>query len=806
MYSNRFRARTWAADLIRDVLYGLRQHVRRPGFATVSILTLGLGVGATTAIFSVVNGVILKPLPFTQPERLVGVHHQGYGQGPGTYFTYRDQNRTFEAVGAWEGNEVSIAGGGEPERVEALAVTAGTLPLLGVKPARGRLFTREDDAPGSPLRAVLTHGYWRRAHGGDPGVVGRTVRIDGEMAEVIGVLPESFSFLRRHPAVVLPMRLDPADQSAFDFAAVARLKPGITLAQANADLARMIPLLPAQYAAFELRPDVRPLVRDVIDEVDRPLWILLGTVAIVFLIACANVANLFLVRAESRQQELAVRAALGAGRGRVARQLISEALVLALGGGLVGLLLARAGTSLLRRIAPAELPRVEEIGIDPAVLLFTLAVSLLAGICCGLVPVARLGKDDASRLREGGRAASDGPGRHRLRGRLVVAEVALTVMLLIASGLMIRTFVAMRQVQPGFTAPRQVQTFQVPLPLETGDPAAVARTYQEISRRIEAIPGVTSVGFASSVTMDGEDNTNPLYVEGVATPAGELPPLRRFKAAGPGYFETMGNPVVAGRAISWDDIRQARPVVVISANLARAYWGSAGGALGKRVRNDPAGPWQEVVGVAGDERDDGVDRPVTSIVYWPLMHPSYGSSEMTYAVRSPRAGSPELVRELRQAVRSVNPALPLARVETLEQIRADSMARTSFLMVMLGIAAGVALVLGVVGIYAVISYIAAQRTREVGTRIALGASGGDVRRLFLRHGLMLALAGVGIGIAGALVLTRVISAHLFGVGPTDPVTYAAVALGLTGVALLASYLPARRASRVDPVVTLRAGG
>ncbi|HEX8454160.1 MAG TPA: ABC transporter permease [Longimicrobium sp.] len=799
-------ARAWAADLIRDVLYGLRQHARRPGFATVSILTLGLGVGATTAIFSVVNGVLLKPLPFSEPERLVGVHHQGYGQGPGTFFTYRDHNRTFEALGAWEANEVSITGGAEPERVEALAVTAGTLPLLGVKPALGRVFTREDDAPGSPLRVVLTHGYWRRALGGDPAVVGRTIRVDSSVAEVIGVLPESFRFLRRHPAVVLPMRLDPADESAFDFAAVARLKPGVTVEQANADVARMIPLLPAQYRPFGLRPDVRPLVRDVVGGVDRPLWILLGSVAVVFLIACANVANLFLVRAEGRQQELAVRAALGAGRGRVARQLLSESLVIGVGGGVAGLFLAHAGTRLLRRIAPAELPRVEEIGIDPVVLLFAVVVSLAAGVCCGLVPVARLGTDDASRLREGGRAASDGPGRNRLRSRLVVAEVALTMMLLIASGLMIRTFVAMRQVEPGFAAPREVQSFQVPLPLESGDTGAVARTFRQISERAAAIPGVKSVGFASSVTMDGEDNTNPLYVEGVATPAGELPPLRRFKAVGPGYHETMGNPVVAGRPISWDDIHQGRQAVVISANLARAYWGDAARAIGKRVRNDPASPWQEVVGVVGDERDDGVDRPATAIVYWPLMHNSYGSSEMVFVVRSPRAGTQALIQELRQAVRAVDPSLPIARVETLEQIRAGSMARTSFMMVMLGIAAAVALVLGVVGIYAVIAYIAAQRTREVGTRIALGASAGDVRRLFLRQGLTMTLAGIGIGIAGALMLTRLISAHLFGVGPMDPLTYAAVALGLTGVALLASYLPARRAARVDPVVTLRAGG
>jgi predicted permease len=800
---NRMWIRGWIADLTRDVLYGLRQLRRRPGFAAVSILTLGLGIGVTTAIFSVVNGVLLKPLPFVEPERLVGVHHQGYGQGPATYLIYRDNNRTFEGMGAWEANEVSITGGAEPDRVESLTVTAGTLPLLGVTPALGRLFTRDEDTPGSPLRVVLTHGYWQRAFGGDRGVLGRTIEVDGDIAEVIGVLPASFRFLREEPAVVLPMRLDPADQSTFDFAALGRLKPGVTMAQANADLARMIPLLPDQYASFHLRPDVHPLVRDVIGEIDRPLWILLGTVTLVFLIACANVANLFLVQSEGRQQELAVRSALGAGRGRIARQLLSESLVLGLAGGVVGLFLANAGTSLLRRIAPAELPRVDEIAIDPSVLLFTLAISLVAGICCGLVPVIRFSAEDGSRLREGGRGASDGPGRHRTRNRLVVAEVALSMMLLIASGLMIRTFLAMRDVDPGFTTPREVQTFRISLPDDAGDAALVARTYQQVSQRVAGIPGVTSVGFASALTMDGEDNTNPLYVEGVTLLDGKLPPFRRFRAVGPGYFETMGNPVMAGRTIAWEDIVQGRQVVVISANLARTYWGDVRSAIGRRVRNDPEGSWQEIVGVVGDERDEGVDRPVTPIVYWPLMHGSYPRRGMSFVVRSPRAGTPALVQELREAVRSVNPSLPLARVETLDKIRAGSMARTSFMMVMLGIAAAVALVLGVVGIYAVIAYIVAQRTREVGTRIALGARGSDVRRLFLRHGLALTLAGVGLGIVGSLLLTRAISAYLFGVSPMDPVTYAAVALGLTGVALLASYLPARRASHVDPMVALR---
>jgi predicted permease len=802
------------AGLGQDVRHAARVFLKQPAFAAAAVLTLALGIGATTAIFSVVYAVLLKPLPFHEPDRLVSLMHRGPGvnipsmnHGPVTYLTYLDHQRAFDGLGAWDSREVSITGRGDPEQVEALLVTHTTLPVLGVQPAMGRLFTKEDDAPGGPLRAIVTDAYWKRRFGGAD-VIGQVITVDGRPFEVIGVLPSSFRFLRADPDVLLPMQLDRADAVdgiVFDRQALARLKPGVTLAQANADVARMIPMLPPSYDTLQLQPDVRPLAADVIGDVGQVLWILQTVVGVVLLIACANVANLFLVRAEGRQQEFAMRAALGANRGRIARALLAESLLLALGGGALGLALAYAALGLLRRMAPADLPRVDDIGIDPTVLLFTAAVSVLTGVLFGLVPLLRVGEPHVMALKEGGRSAGDAPSRHRTRNALVVAEVALALMLMIVSGLMIRTFVAMRQVHPGFTRPADVQTFRVAVPEALASELEQAsRIHQNIAQRLAQVPGVASVGVASSITLDGEDNTNPLFVEGVRVPDDQLPPFRRFKSFAPGYFETMGNRVVAGRSITWNEMYEGRLVVVISETLAREYWREPSRALGKRVRSNRQNPWREIVGVVGDERDDGLNQPATAIVYWPMVNDSYQRRTMSYAVRSTRVGAPGFLRELQQAVWSVNPNLPVAAVQTLEEIAAVSMAQTSFAMVMLAIAASVALLLGVVGIYAVIAYIATQRTREVGIRMALGAQIGDVRRMFLRHGLRLTAAGIALGIGVALVLTRVLSALLFGVGPTDPLTYAAVSGGLAAVALLATYLPARRASRVDPVVALRA--
>ena len=799
-------------DLWLDVRHAARVFRKQPAFAAAAVLTLALGIGATTAIFSVVYGVLLKPLPFQEPERLVSLqqiapHGAGTNHGRGTYLTYRENQQVFEGIGAWDPTDVSITGGGNPERVQGLLVSASTLPLLRVQPILGRAFNAEDDTPGSPRRVMLTYGYWQRRFAGADNVGGQQLVIDGRQTEVIGVLPASFKFLRTRAAIVLPMPLDvnaPRGIS-FGFQALARMNPGVTVAQANADVARMISLLPPVFARLELRPNVRPLATEVIRNVGQILWILLAAVGVVLLIACGNVANLFLVRAEGRHQELAVRTALGASRGRIARALLSESVVLAAAGGLLGVLLAQAAIGLLRTIAPAELPRVDDIDIDWMVLLFTVSVSVSSGVLCGVLAVIRFGKPSIAALKEGGRSASDAPGRQRTRNALVVGQIALALTLLVVSGLMIRTSIAMRQVDPGFTRPEEVQTFVVAIPESMiEDPQQTVRTFEGVTEQLARVPGVTSVGLSSSITMDGEDNGNYAAIEQFPDPAGAMVKLRRFKSIGPGYFETMGNRLVAGRSLTWNDIYNQRPVVIISEPLAREYWGEPAKAIGKRLRgSSPRFPWREIIGVSGNERDDGLTQPPTQIVYWPMLNEAYRWRTMAFVVRSTRVGTPGFVRELEQAVWSVNPNLPLATVQTLEEIEAMSMTQTSFALVMLGIAASVALLIGMVGIYGAIAYSAAQRTREIGVRMALGAQISDVRTLFLRHGLWLTTIGIAIGIGIALVLTRVISAFLFGVGPTDPITYAAVSFVLAGMTLVATYLPAHRASRVDPVVALR---
>jgi predicted permease len=809
----------------------LRRFLRAPGFTIVAAVTLAVGIGANAAIFSVVNGVLLKPLPFSEPERLVGVWHSApainiplLNHGPANYFVYKDEGRVFEHFGVWNDGAVSVTGIGEPERVSALYVTQGILEALRIDPLMGRRFTPDDDSPRTPERVILTHGYWRDKFGQDASIVGRQVTVDNEPHEIIGVLPPSFVFLGERPRILLPLRFDRTKTLVgnFSYMGIARLKPGSTIEQANTDIARMIPLTAERFPMpggftkqmfdeIKMTPNVRPLADDVIGDVGRVLWVLLGTVGIVLLIACANVANLFLVRAEGRQQELAIHAALGASWRQVAWEILSESLTLALVGGGVGLLLAYAGIRGLVAMAPQGLPRVEEISIDFTVLLFTLGISLVAGTLFGLLPAVKFATPHlANALKEGGRLSSAGRARHRARNTLVVAEIALAVVLLVASGLMIRTFYAMRHVNPGFVNPSEVLTLRVSIPsaLQKDDEAAV-RMHEQIAQGLARLPGVTAVGASSSITMDGSNNNNPVFVEDFPGPPGRIPPIRRFKRLADGYFQTMGNPVLAGRTLTWEDAYRRQQVVVVSENFAREFWKEPSKALGRRIRNSEADPWRTIVGVAGDERDDGAARPAPAVIYWPVIVNDFYDEKVSaqrtvaFAIRSGRTGSPAFIKEIQQVVWAVNSNLPLAAVRTLDEIRSRSMAQTSFALVMLAIAAGVALLLGVVGIYGVISYVVTQRTREIGIRMALGAATRDVGGLFLRHGLLLSGIGIVVGTIAAGVVTRVMRTMLFGVTAMDPATYVAVAAGLAATALLATYLPARRAARVDPAVALR---
>jgi putative ABC transport system permease protein len=803
---------------------------RSPLFTAVALLTLAVGIGANSALFSVVYTVLLKPLPFEEPGRLVGIWHTAPGMnlpqvemGPAFYLTYRDGNRVFERLGLWADRAVSLTGIGDPERVPVMMVTDGTLPTLRVKPFLGRTFTKEDDSPGSPERVILTYAYWQRKFGGDRAILGRNLKVDDKPREVIGVLPEGFDFLGSDAAMFLPLRFNPAEVFVGNFAyqGIARLKPGVTLDAANRDIARLIPLvserfpLPPGFTVDMLRqiklgPNVHPLEADVIGDVGRVLWVLLGAVGLVLLIACANVANLFLIRAEGRQQELAVRSALGAGPGRLARELLSESVALALMGGALGVGLAWAGLQVLVRLAPTGLPRLGEIGLSPAVLLFTLAVSVLAGLLFGLMPVLKFASPRLSALKDGGRSASEGRERHRARSALAAAEIALALILLVASGLMVRTFVSLRHVDPGFSKPEQVLTLRLSIPnAMTPDAEQTARTFEQVARRLEQVPGVTSVGMTSSMTMDGNTDNEPLFFEDFPEPAGKMSPIRRVKWISPNHFQTMGTRFVAGRGFDWGELYRLAPVVLVSENLARAHWARPADAIGRRVRLMPKDEWREIIGVVADERDNGAARPAPTVVYLPFLLKDFWGERrfvqrnMGFAVRSTRLTSPGFMREIQQAVWGVNPSVPLAAVRTLEEIQSRSMAQTSFALIMLGIAAGVALLLGLVGIYGVIAYIATQRTREIGIRIALGAQRGDVSRLFVRHGLVLTAAGVAIGIAGAVAVTRLMGALLFGVSPMDFATFATVAVALGAVAALATYLPARRAARVDPIVALR---
>ena len=813
----------------------VRRLLQLSGFTTIAVLTLAIGIAANAAIFSVIEGVLLKPLPFPEPDQLVvpdqsapGVGLPRTGGAPFLYFTYREDGRVFQDVAMWRTDTESITGLAEPEEVPSLIVTDGLLPILGVTPALGRSFTKDEDTPKGPETVMLTDGYWRMRFGGERGVIGRRLLVNGRPRDIIGVLPASFRFADRQPSIVLPLRLDRNDVHLgnFSYSPLARLKSGVTIEQANAEVGRLIQVGIARFPPFpgfsakmfeeaRLAPNVRFLKDDLIGDVGSVLWVLMGTIGMVLLIACANVANLLLVRAEGRQQELAVRAALGASRGRIAYELLAESVVLGLVGGVAGLALAYGAVRLLIALSPGNLPRLENIGIDTTVLLFTFAISIGAGLLFGAIPVFKYaGPTVAGALRGGGRTSSASRERHRARSTLVVVQVALAVVLLVSSGLMIRTFQALGRVHPGFTQPEQLLTFSVSIPTaQVKEPEAVLRMHQAIADRIAMIAGVASVGLTSVIPMTDSGWHDPVFAADKTYDQKSIPPLRTFKFVSPGLLKTMGIPLVTGRDFTWSDAYDRHAVALVSEALAREMWAQPSAALGKRIRENNNGEWREVIGVAGDVRDDGLEKKAPTSVYWPMLMMRFEDSDsdgisvrrtMAYMVRSGRTRSAGFADEVGRAVWSINPNLPLANVRPLDAVVAKSMARTSFTLVMLAIAGAMALLLGAAGIYGVIAYSVSQRTREIGIRMALGARRQEVTRMFVRHGLGLTAIGIACGLAAALALARVMRSLLFQVSPIDPMTYIAVCAGLTLAAFLASYLPALRATLVNPVTALRA--
>jgi predicted permease len=811
----------------------LRRFTRAPMFSAIALITLAIGIGANTAVFSVVNGVLIKPLPYPDSEQLIGLWHSAPGVGfnngtlnlsPAMYFTYRDEGRAFQEMGLWSSGGASVTGLSEPEQVRTLFVTFGTLQALGVPPALGRWFSREDDTPGTPDTVLLSHGYWQRRFGGDPAIAGRTITIDARPRTVIGVMPASFSFLDVDADLILPQRFDRGRLflGNFSYQGIARLKAGMTVEQANADVARMLPIWlnawPAPvgldrklFESARIAPALRPLKQDVVGNVTDVLWVLMGTIGVVLLIACANVANLLLVRVEGRQQELATRRALGAGTWRVARELLQESLLLAAIGGVLGLGVAYGGLRLLVALRPDTLPRLDEIGIDPLVIGFAAAASLVAGVLFGIIPVLKYSGAGVVNALRGSRTASHSRERHRARNVLVVVQVALALVLLVASGLMIRTFQTLRNIEPGFLRPAELQMMRVSVPVTLiADAPQVARLHRDILEAVSRVPGVSSAAFGSSLPLEGVNSNDPIVAEDKVYEPGKIPPIRRFKFVSPGYFRTVGTPMVAGRDLEWVDIFDDRPVAVISENMAREMWGEPASALGKRIRVAPVDAWREIVGVVGDVYDNGVHEPAPKIVYWPIMMSKFWGQErfiarsMTFVMRSERTGTEAFLGQVRQAVWSVNGSLPLALVRTLQDVYDRSLARTTFALVMLGIAGAMALLLGVIGIYGVISYSVSQRTREIGIRMALGVEHRTLRRMFVSHGFILSAIGIAVGIGVAAGVTRLMASMLFQVSPIDTLTYAAVSLMLLAAAVLASYLPARRAAALDPVEALRA--
>jgi predicted permease len=823
----------------RDLRHALRALPRRPAFTFAAVLTLALGIGATTAIFSVVYSVLIKPLPYPNSDELVRIGHTAAAleagdllSQPTMLLTYRAENRTFAEIGMWSDGGQTLTGADGTERVRSLRATDGLLQVIGVQPMRGRWFTEQEHGPDAqgPAPIIISYTFWQSRFGGDATALGRDLVIDGQPAQVVGIMPRDFRFLNMSPQfdIIVATRLNPTQQAigGFGLNAVARLKPGVTPEEAAADIARMLPIWLDAWPMVQgfsvtreamkdwrITPLVRPLKDYLVGSVASALWVLMGAIGAVLLVACANIANLMLVRADARRQEFAVRAALGAVPARIARELLAESLVIGAVGGALGLVLAYGGLELLVAIGPSNLPRLEEIAVHLPVLAFTVAVSLASTLAFGSITALKHARHVDVQAFAGARGSSAGRERSTTRNALVVVQVALALVLVVSAVLMIRTFQALRDVDPGFADPATIQTVRTWVANEIiREPTQFARAH-EILDAIAGVPGVASAGFTSTLPMEGPPfvNAASVVIEGQTLSLGEAPPSRRLKLVSPGYFEAMGTQIIAGRDITWADIEAGGRVALISEDFARELGPEPADALGKRIRTPvDSDDWREVIGVVQNVKEDALHMDAPSLVYWPaFMENAFGARgfatpAIAFVVRSDRTGTATLNNEIRQAVWSVSKDVPIALERTMQSLYAESLARTSFALVMLAIAGSMALALGLVGIYGVIAYVAAQRQREIGIRMALGAQRRQVRTMFLKQGLALSAVGLAIGLLAALALTRLMSALLFGIESTDVVTYAAAIGVIFAAAALASYLPARRASAIDPVETLKA--
>lgn len=803
-------------DFLHDLRYAIRLQRKNPGFTIVAVIALALGIGANTAIFSVVNTVLLRPLPYKDPERLVMVWEEatkaGYPQDTPTaanFGDWRDQNQVFEGMAAITDTSFNLTGAGDPERLEGQRVSTSLFPLLGVEPQLGRVFTAGEDQPGSERVVLLSYGLWQRRFGGDAGIVGKTLQLNGVSYTVVGVMPARFQFPTADDEAWVPIAFsqeDAADRGRHYLRVVARIKPNVTLAQAQADMSTIATRLQQQYPQTntDLGAVITPLHEHLVGDIKPALLILLGAVGLVLLIACANVANLLLARAAVRQKEIAVRVALGARRSRLIRQFLTESVLLSTLGGLVGLFIAYAGLIVLKSFIPENVSQARAISIDYKVLGFTLLVSVTTGLVFGLAPAIQSVRfNQIETLKEGGRDAATGGSGKRLRGLLVMAEVAISLVLLIGAGLLINSFLRLRNVDPGFRT-ENLLTMRIVLPdLKYERKAQRSAFYTDLVQRVQSLAGVRSAAVTTNLPLYLQGNSISISIEGRPEPPPGQEPIIVTRIISPGYFDTMSIPLLKGRQLTDQDTDDRPNVVVISENMARRYWPGEE-AIGKRIAVGTVTKpedWIQVVGVAKDVRQFELNADPKPQMY--LTHRQYGFFDARDLVVKTDVDPAGLASTIRKAVWEIDKDQPVSNIRTMDTILADSIARQRFSMLLLAIFAAVALVLAAVGIYGVMSYSVAQRTHEIGIRMALGAQTSAVLKLAVGYGLKLVLAGIAIGLIAAFALTRVMATLLFGVTATDPTTFALISLLLVAVAAIASYIPARRATRVNPITALR---